>query len=81
MMLLPALFDRRAYILIQLAQSIHWQTESGQAVLPPQSPHSFTALAHLGLSVRPTKTVMLRKLGGFPLLHNFYARKCMKGHT
>ena len=45
----------------------------GFSLLPPQSPRSFTALAHLGLFARQTKTAMLRKLKSdqcsTPLLH------------
>ena len=42
-------------------------------LLPPQSPRRFTALAHLGLFARQTKTAMLRRLKSdqcsTPLLH------------
>ena len=45
----------------------------GFSLLPPQSPRSFTALAHLGLFARQTKTAMLRRLKSdqcsTPLLH------------
>ena len=45
----------------------------GFSLFPPQSPRSFTALAHLGLFARQTKTAILRRLKSdqcsTPLLH------------